>query len=243
MSTVSRNSKLPLYQQVYDILSESIRTRQWKPGDMLPPESELVERYQVSSITIRQALDMLEQEGRIYRQRGRGTFVAHPTLEQTSTRIVSFTEDMLQRGCKPGTVVLSSSIIPAPPEIAEKLRIDSGEEIAHVERLRLADGEPMSIEESHLINRYCPGLLQHDFATKSMRLMLQQEYGIRLVRAKQTIRAIQAPARLAHLLSINTGSALLFIERISYSQQDIPVEFLRIYYRGDRYALYNELQG
>jgi GntR family transcriptional regulator len=215
----------------------------WKPGDLISPESELAERYQVSSITIRQALDMLEQEGHIYRQRGRGTFVAHPTLEQTSTRIVSFTEDMHQRGCRPGTVVISSQIIPAPPDIAEKLMIEPGEELARVERLRLADDEPMSIEESHLVNRCCPGLLQHDFAAKSMRLMLQQEYGIRLIRAKQTIRAIQAPARLAHLLSIETGSALLFIERVSYSQQDTPVEFLRTYYRGDRYALYNDLQG
>jgi GntR family transcriptional regulator len=243
MLPISRSSKLPLYQQIYEILRGDILAKNWKPGDMIPPESELTEQYRVSSITIRQALEMLEQEGLIYRQRGRGTFVAHPTLEQSLTRIISFTEDMNQRGSKPGTEVMESGLVPASEDIAKKLQIEPGEELAYVERLRLADGEPMSVEESHLIHRYCQGILKHDFAAKSMRRTLQEVFGIRLVMAKQTIRALQAPANLATLLSLKPGAAILFIERVSYSQYDLPLEFLRIYYRGDRYELYNELQG
>ena len=243
MDRINRTSKLPLYHQLYEILRADILHGKWEPGDMLPPESELVERYQVSRTTVRQVLDMLVNEGLIYRQRGRGTFVAHPTLEQGLVRIVSFTQDMRQRGCKPGTEVLFSGLVPAPEDIAKKLEIEPGEELARLDRLRLADGEPMSIEESHLVHRYCPGVLEGDYAANSLREALERDHSIRLVRAKQVIRAILAPSKLAGLLSIPSKSALLFIERISYSQQDVPVEFLRIYYRADRYSLYNELQG
>jgi GntR family transcriptional regulator len=232
---------LPLYHQLYQILRDDIVRGEWQPGDMIPPESELIERYQLSRTTVRQVLDMLSNEGLIYRQQGRGTFVAHPTVEQALVRIVSFTEDMRQRGVRPGTEMLSSGLIPAPQDIAEKLEIEPGEELARLERLRLADGEPMSIEESHLVHRYCPGVLEGDYATNPLREALERDYGIRWTHAKQTIRAISASRNLARLLSVPPHSALLYIERVSYSQPNIPVEFLRIYYRGDQYALYSEL--
>jgi GntR family transcriptional regulator len=192
---------------------------------------------------VRQALETLVNEGLIYRQQGRGTFVAQPTVAQGLVRIISFTEDMRQRGLEPGTRLLFSGLAPAPPEIAEQLKIEPGEELACLERLRLANGEPMSIEESYLVHRYCPGVLQGDYAASPLREALERNYGLRLVRARQLIRASLASNKLARLLSIRSKAALLFIERVSYSQQHVPVEFLRIYYRADRYALYNELQG
>jgi GntR family transcriptional regulator len=183
---------------------------------------------------------MLVNEGLIYRQRGRGSFVAHPTVEQALVRIISFTDDMRQRGFTPGTEVLSADLIPAPRDIAQRLEIEPREELAQIKRLRLADGEPMSIEESFLVHHYCPGILEGNYAANPLREALLQ-YGIRWSHAKQTIRAIQASPELADLLSVEAGSALLFVERVSYSTQNAPVEFLRIYYRGDRYVLYNEL--
>jgi len=241
MRQIDRSSKLPLYHQLYQILRGDIVRGEWQPGDMIPPESELIEQYQLSRTTVRQVLDMLSNEGLIYRQQGRGTFVAHPTVEQALVRIISFTEDMRQRGVRPGTEVLSSGLIPAPQDIAEKLEIAPGEEMARLERLRLADGEPMSIEESHLVHRYCPGVLEGDYASNPLREALERDYGIRWSHARQTIRAISASRNLARLLSVPPHSALLYIERVSYSQQNTPVEFLRIYYRGDRYTLYSEL--
>jgi GntR family transcriptional regulator len=238
---INRQSKVPYYQQLYEILRGKIDQGIWRPGDMIAPESELIESYQVSRSTVRQVLDMLVQEGLIYRQRGRGSFVAHPTLEQTMLRIVSFTEDMRQRGFEPGTSVLTSRLISAPQEIAVKLEINLGEELAHVKRLRLADGEPMSIEESYLVHRYCRGVLEHNYAEQPLREILERDYGIRLVHARQTIRAILATKDQAKLIDVPEKSALLFIERVTYSQDAIPVEFLRIYYRSDRYSLYNEL--
>jgi GntR family transcriptional regulator len=238
---IDRSSKLPLYHQLYEILRDSILRGDWQPGDLIPPEPELIRRYGVSRTTVRQVLDMLVNDGLIYRQQGRGTFVAHPTVEQALVRIVSFTEDMRQRGFKPGTRVLSLGLAPAPQDIAEKLEVEPGEELARLVRLRLADGEPMSIEESHLVHRYCPGVLDRDYASDILRETLDRDYGIRWVRASQVIRAIPASKDVAQLLAIPYRSALLYIERVSYSQQNVPVEFLRITYRGDRYALYNEL--
>ncbi len=245
MVAINHKSKLPLYHQVYETLrTQIVRSETWKPGDMIPPESELVEHYGVSLITIRQALDMLSSEGLIYRQRGRGTFVAHQTVEQSTVRIVSFTQDMLRRGLRPSSQVLSSSLLPASSEIAGKLDIAEGTELARLQRLRLADNEPMSIETSHLVHRYCPGVLtRHDYASSSLGNALEQDYRIRSASAKQVIRAISAPPEIAHKLSIPPRSAVLFIERVTFSQDDIPVEFLQIHYRGDRYVLYNDLQG
>ncbi|NIS80155.1 MAG: UTRA domain-containing protein [Anaerolineales bacterium] len=241
LDRVNRESKVPLYQQLYEILRRKIQNAEWKPGDIIFPESELIELYQVSRSTVRKVLDILVHEGLIYRQPGRGTFVTHPTLEQGMTRIISFTEDMIQRGYEPGTEVLFAGVVPAPVEIAQKLEVEPGEELARIRRLRLADGEPMSVEDSLLVHRYCQGVLKHDHASNPLRRVLEQDYGIRLVRAKQVIRAILAPVDLAQLLLIKPRSALLLIERVTYSDQVIPVEFLRIYYRADRYSLYSEL--
>lgn len=239
---ISRNSKIPLYHQLYEMLRARIDDGDWQPGDMLPTESDLLETYGVSRNTVRQALDALVADGLIDRHRGRGTFVAQPTIEQGLSRIVSFTEDMQIRGLAPGTEVIVKEIVPAPDNIAEKLNIKAGDELAHLERLRLADGEPMSVEYSYLVHQFCPGVLERDYAEEPLRLTLERAYGIRLVYAKQTIHAVNASTELANKLGIKRGAALLSIERVTYSDAEVPVEFLRVYHRGDRYTLYNELR-
>jgi GntR family transcriptional regulator len=245
MSTaiLNPNSPLPLYHQLFELLHDRITTGTWKPGDMIPPESELVSTYKVSRITVRKVLDMLVKEGLIRRERGRGTHVAQTRLAHVTTRIVSFTDDMRQRGFEAGTRVLFSGLLPAPPGIAAELGVPQGEELARIDRLRLADGEPMCLEQSYLVHRLLPSILDHDLAARSLREVKVSEYGVRWARARQTIQAVLATPELAHVLSVKTGEALLHIERVSYSQEDAPVEFLRVYYRADRYVLYNELSG
>ncbi|MGQ9684629.1 MAG: GntR family transcriptional regulator [Anaerolineae bacterium] len=240
---IVRESKLPIYQQLYEILRGKIVRGEWQPGALLPSETELIEQYSVSRVTARQALDALVQEGLIHRQRGRGSFVSHPTVEQALTRLVSFTDDMRQRGFTPGTQVLETGLLPAPPDIAARLSIQPGEELLRLVRLRLADGEPMSVEETHLVHRYCPGLLELDYRSQPLREILERRYGIRWSRARQQMQAINATAEQARVLSVKRGAALLYIERVSYSMEEIPIEFLRLYHRGDRYTLHAELRG
>jgi len=241
--SLNRRSGLPLYRQLYEVLRAQISSGAWRPGDMLPTETSLLDQYQVSRATVRRALDALVQEGLIYRERGRGTFVSHPTVQQGLVRIVSFTEDMRQRGLEPSTEVLSANLIPANGDLAKVLDIEAGDELARIERLRLADGGPMSIETSYLVHQHCPGILQHDYAHNPLRETLERAYGVRIERATQAIRAVSASVEIADRLSIQPTSAVLYIERVSLSQHSIPVEFLRIHHRGDRYVLYNELKG
>jgi len=241
--TVNRHSSLPLHQQLYEILRHKILQGEWEVGEMIPTEPELMQQHNLSRITVRRGLNRLANEGLIYRQQGRGSFVAEQTLEQGLTRIISFTEDMNQRGMVPRTEVLFSDLVPSPEDVAERLGLEPGAEMARLERLRLANDEPMSIEESYLVHSYCPGVLEDNYAVNALREALEAKYGIRILRARQIIRAVRASTRQARLLTVPARSPLLFIERVSYSQQNLPVEFLRIYYRGDRYSLYNELNG
>ncbi len=244
MDRINRRSKVPYYQQLYDILRAKIADGVWKPGDLIPPESALIEQYQVSRNTVRDVLDMLVQDGRIHRRRGVGSFVAYPTFEEALVRIISFSQDMSQRGLQVRSKILSAELMPAPEDIAERLAVPQGEELACLRRLRLADDIPMSIEEASLVHRYCPGVLdRHDYSSVSLRESMAADYGVRWLRAKQVIRAVTATKEQALLLGITAGSALLFIERVTYSEQDLPTEFMRIYYRGDRYSLFGELSG
>jgi DNA-binding GntR family transcriptional regulator len=237
------NSKVPLYHQLYTLFQDKIRSAEWKPGDLIPPESELVDRFKVSRVTVRKVLGMLVTEGFVVRERGRGSFVAHPKLEHGMTRIVSFTDDMKQRGLTPRTRIIFTGLVEAPAEIAERLKIPVGEELARIDRLRLADEEPMCVEESFLVHRHIPGILTYDFSVNSLREIKEKDYGILWSRAMQTIQAIPAPLKIARLLSIRPGAPLLYFDRVTFSQNDIPMEYLRVYYRADRYVLHNELVG
>jgi GntR family transcriptional regulator len=236
-------SKIPLYQQLYEQLEGRIRSGQWKPGDRIPPESELLTQYEVSRITVRKVLAMLVAEGLLVRERGRGSFVASPKLEHGMTTIVSFTDDMRQRGFSPGTKIIFMGLVPAPRAIADALSVPEGEELARIDRLRLADEQPMCVEESFLIHRHLPGILEHDLANDSLREIKQRVYGIRWSRARQTIQAVPAAPEIARLLSVKTGAPLLFFDRVTFSQDNVAMEYLRVYYRADRYTLHNELVG
>jgi GntR family transcriptional regulator len=240
---LNRSSKVPLYHQLYEILRGNIIDGHWPTGAMIPPESELCAFYRVSQITARQALDNLVGDGLIYRQRGRGTFVAQPAIETSLTRIISFTEDMRGRDYEPGSRVFFSRIVAATPAVAQKLSIEPGEELAQLDRLRFADGEPLSVERASLVHKLCPGVLDGDYESDSLRAALLSQYGLQLIRAEQSIRALGATEEVAELLSIKPGEPLLGIERISFSQHDVPVEWLQILYRSDRYVLHAELQG
>jgi GntR family transcriptional regulator len=243
MDRVSRQSKSPLYEQLYLLLRSRIAASELSPGDLLPSETELVEQYQVSRATVRQALDGLVSDGLIVRRRGQGTFVAPHNVEQGLVRIVSFTEDMQRRGLKPSTKLLSAELVSATDMLSGALEVPVGEPLARIDRLRLADGEPMSLELSYLVHRYCPGVLEQDYTSQSLRRMLEETYGLRISSARQSIRAVSATADLAHALSIPKGAALLSIERISFTEYDVPIEYLHLYHRGDRYSLHGDLRG
>jgi GntR family transcriptional regulator len=133
-----------------ELLRERIRAGEWQPGDPIPSERELSERYGISRMTARQAVAELVTERLLYREQGRGTFVIRPTIRQQLLRLTGFSEDMRVRQQRPGARVLAAEMTPADAETAGHLRINVGRPIVRLRRLRLADGEPLALETAHL---------------------------------------------------------------------------------------------
>ncbi len=179
-TTLVADSQVSYYRQLYTILRREIMQGVWKPGERLPSEADLIAAYGVSRITVRQAFDLLVNDGLVYRRRGSGTYVTVPLIEHGLNRIISFSEDMQRRGLHPSTEVIAACLEPATDDIAARLDIEPGTELAVLERLRLADGEPMSVERSHLVHHQCHGLLDTDFSRQPLHEVLRDRYGVRL---------------------------------------------------------------
>jgi GntR family transcriptional regulator len=239
--TLDRDSLIPLYHQLYEILRSQIERGVWKPGDMIPPESELKQMYDVSQITVRQALENLVDYGLIYRRRGQGTFVAQPRIASSMTRLLTFAEDMRQRGMEPLTKLIDCTTAPLSKHTAVRLEAEPDDEMVIIKRLRYADGEPLSYEVSCLLHKYVPGIMNKDLNHRSLKELLMTDYNIVMSSAQQTIRAQIVPPDMAHGLHISEDDPVLIIERITRSQHNTPIEFLRIVYRADRYELHHEL--
>jgi GntR family transcriptional regulator len=240
--SLNRNSKIPLHEQLYEILRSRLESDQYDSGDRFFTEADLIENFEISRNTARQVLSRLTSEGYIIRERGKGTTVAKPSLEQSLEKIVSFTDEMNRRGMKPDTVVLSQDTV-KPTEIqAQSLRIKPETELICIKRLRLGDHIPICIEESYLVKAYFPNLSDINFAQFPLKKAIESMLNSRLDFAQQKIKAIPASEDIAHVLKTEPHSPILYIERITYTG-NIPVEFLKIYYRGDRFTLFNELVG
>ena len=231
---------VPLHHQVYLDLTAAFDAGEWGPGDRLPAERELAKRYGCSLITIRRALSELAREGRIERTRGRGTFVLRPRLELDFGGTESFTGEMQSRGLDPQTRLIEARSEAAGEAVADALGLELGSPTLYVERLRIADGEPLLLEQVHLPADRFPGLLASDLEHNSLYELLTERYGTRVVRAREAIEPVLLKSREAHLLEQASGKPALLIEGIAYSADGHPVEFARSYVRGDRTRYYVE---
>ena len=241
MNGFGKDAPIPLYYQIKTRLLESIETGQLKPGDRVPSERELTTHFNVSRMTARQALTELENQGYLYRLQGKGTFVATPKLDQPLAGLTSFTEDMRRRGLEPGAQVLSAEEVPAGRKAARALGLSETALVFRLERLRLAGGDPMALEIAHVPAALVPGLAEEGALERSLYGLLRERYGIRLVRATQSLEAVAANEYEAQVLHVKEGTPLLLLERVSRDEQDRPVEFVRSLYRGDRYRFITEL--
>jgi GntR family transcriptional regulator len=231
---------VPLHHQVYLDLRAALDTGEWRPGDLLPPERQLAGRYGCSLITVRRALSELTREGRLERTRGRGTTVLRPRIERDFGGTMSFTEEMQDRGLDPETKLIASRPESAGEVVAAALRIEPGSPTLYVERLRVADGEPLLLEQVHLPAEQFPGLLASDLERGSLYDLLTARYGTRIVRARESLEPVLLRAREARLLGQRPRTPALQIEGIAFSSEGIPVEFARSYVRGDRTRYYIE---
>ncbi|MFL5727255.1 MAG: GntR family transcriptional regulator [Chloroflexota bacterium] len=231
---------VPLHHQVYLDLSSALDEGELKPGDRLPPERELAERYGCSLITVRRALSELAREGRIERTRGRGTFVLRPRVELDFGGSQSFTSEMQSHGLDAETKVIVARSEPAGEAVANALDLKIGAPTLYLERLRLAGGEPMLLELVHLPAGRFPGLLASDLEHNSLYQLLTERYGTRVVRAREAIEPVLLRGREARLLDQPSGRPALLVEGVAFAADGVPVEFARSFVRGDRTRYYVE---
>ena len=242
ISSLDRQSSTPLYLQIRDLLLQAIERNELPPRQQAPSERELSTLTGVSRMTVRQALQSLVVEGWLYTVPGRGTFVAEASkIEQNLRQLTGFTEELQSQGFTPGSQVLSTELVPAEAEIAALLNVERDATLIRIARLRLANGVPVAFEEAHLINTMFPGLEQYDFNTNSLYEILQAQYQIRPVRADQMIEANQVDPVTAELLAIPKDRPVLSMERITYTADDQPFEYVRSVYRADYFRLRVEL--
>ena len=236
---VSTGPRLPKYYQVKRQLLEL--TAALDPGSPVPPERELARSYGTSRTTVRQALAELVIEGRLLRMQGKGTFVAMPKVAQM-LELSSYTEGMRAQGLHPQTNILDTSYIGADDELAALLAVRPASRVLRIHRLRLADGEPMSIDTSHLPARRFPGLRKQLERHRSLYETLRSAYGIQLAEAEETIETVLADPHDARLLEVDAGLPLLLLSRHAYDVTGEPVEWAQSWYRGDRYKFVTRLR-
>ncbi len=241
MTRLKRNHPLPLYAQLYESLRADIYARRLKPHQQLPSEREFCARFQVSRMTVRQALISLTRDGLIYSRVGKGTFVGEPKIDQQLKTLTGFSQEMSNRGSAPSSRVLQAQLQPASADLATVLRLSAGADLVLLTRVRLADGIPLAVETVHLPHSLCPNLLRHDFSTESLYDVLEREYGYRLTRAEQTIEAALASPRDLALLQLVPPAPVLVMERLTFTDQDVLIEHVQSTYRGDRYKFRSAL--
>lgn len=235
------SKRIPLYYQLENLMREKILSGEFRVGDRLPTENELIRLYGVSRITVRQALTSLAEDGIIERRQGRGTFVVERrikrrTVDEQMEFHGSF-EDVIDGGVAGPVKVLEAHRLPADPQEAELLGLHSGDPIYRIKRIRFREGKPHSLLVNFLPSEIGARFTRDELAAGSLLKLIEAKFNLRLKEAKQQITAALADPHLASLLDVRVGSPLLSIERTSFTEEGRAVEHVHLYFRADIYSL------
>lgn len=232
---VKKDSSVPIYAQVEASILEMIETGELEVGERAPSERRIAEDLNISRMTARAALSKLVTDGYLHTVAGKGTFVSDPKLRQDLMELTSFTEDMLSRGLTPGSLLLEFEVVTrAPLKVRRALGVSLGGEMVRASRLRTADDQPMCLETSYLARAMVPWLLEEDLRAGSLYKLLESR-GIELTKAEEHLEATLVTEEESELLTTPANSPALLIERVTYTDGDRPVEYVKSVYRGDRY--------
>lgn len=228
---IDNHSHLPKHHQVKIGLLAAIREGRLKIGDRLPPENELCESLGVSRMTLRQALGELEREGRILRETGRGTYVTRPPMPRRFWTMISFTEEIRSRGLEPTSRLLEARLEVPAEEVLRALQLPRGGQVFSVDRLRLASGEPVAINRSHVPAERCPGLLAEDLAEGSLYTIIQDLTGQRITRSDRSFMSVALDDREAALLAAQPGEPALLVTGTTYLESGLAIDYCVEVYR------------
>jgi len=232
----------PLYQQIKSLITQSLQSGEWKPGELIPSENDLAVRFKVSQGTVRKAIDELSAENVVVRKQGKGTFVATHHEARSQFRFLRLKPDQgVQR--YPTSKFIEVRRIRSPSDIAKVLDIKMGDSVVFIRRVQSFDQVPTILEELWLPGAQFKGLtaeLLNEYKGP-MYALFETEFGTHMIRASEQLRAISAGQTEAELLKIDIGTPLLNVERVSYTYGDKPVEFRRGLYITSHHHYQNEL--
>lgn len=231
---------LPLYIQIAEGLISQIEARELVPGDQLPSERELSLKLNVNRMTLRRALRVLESQGFIVRKHGVGTFVSEPKIERQMDEVYRFTMGIKQRGLTPGARIISLEVIMLDASLAAELSVPLSTPAYRILRLRSINREPVLIESYTIPLSRFQGLDSFDLEQRSIYEIMENEYGIRIARARQSFEPVAASVFESELLGVELRSPLMLERRVTFDTDDRPVEVGKDRYRGDRFRFVTE---
>lgn len=240
--SIDPSNHIPLYAVVENFLIEEISSGRLPPLSQIPTEDQLIQQFGVSRITVRRSIHNLAARGLVVSQRGKGTFVTQPQISQELTELSGFVEDMQALGRHPTAKVLDKRTMLANTTVARHLAIAPGSTVVRILRVRLADNVPMSLDETYLPLALGEKILTHDLEVEPIFTLPEQRYGTPLIEADYQMEAVTASSDVASALEIDPGSPIFLIERTSFGGGKVPVDYERLYYRGDRIRFVTRLQ-
>jgi GntR family transcriptional regulator len=232
----------PLYQQIKALITRSLQSGEWKPGELIPSEVELANRFKVSQGTVRKAIDELAAETLVMRKQGKGTFVSTHHEERAQFRFLRLMPD--EGVPHPGvSQFIEVKRMRAPADVARLLDLKSGDAVIFIKRVQHFDSVPTIVEEIWLPGMTFKGLTAERLEEYKgpMYGLFESEFGTRMIRATEKIRAVCAADGDAALLKIAANTPLLASERVSFTYGDKPVELRRGLYLTERHHYHNEL--
>lgn len=235
----------PLYQQIKGLILQSLQAGEWKPGESIPSEMDLAARFRVSQGTVRKAIDELAAENLLIRRQGKGTFVATHAEQHVQYRFLRLMPDQgdLQSEGPAERHIIDCKRLRATAEIARALALRSGDSVLQARRVLAFAGRPTILEDLWLPGTPFKGLTAERLRDYHgpMYALFETEFGVRMVRAEEKIRAVLPDAAQAALLGISKGTPLLSVERIAYTYNDVPMELRRGLYLTDTHYYRNML--
>ena len=235
MSTVPRTSDEPAYRRIQEVIRRKIVGGQLKPGTIVPSERELARIHRVSLMTARHALTELARDGIVERRHGAGTFVAPPRVQ--FNKLLGYTEQMASLGLVAQSRIVASTVVTHESEIAARLGLAPAAPIVRLERVRLAQNEPVALEVCYWSDNEFPELLRNTLNGRSLFLALERDCGVPLVYADEEIDVTDADQRIAGLLRIGRSTALLRIRQLIFSTTGKATVYVTGFYRSGRHTL------
>lgn len=232
--TIDKNVPVPMYYQLKKMIQDMIKDGRLKPGDMLPTELELSDMFSISRTTTRQAIMELVMEGVLYRVKSKGTFVAENRVVQDFTNVIRASHNLLEaQNVKTTTKVLKLEIMKADDHVRKMLRLEPGEEIVHLKRLRFVNGEPNVLADAYL-PMICKDMLDADMEKTGLYQFLDSREETTPVYAVRNLEAVCAEEEEAELLKIEEGAPIQLTTSLTYTKTEQPIEYSIAKFRGDR---------